>query len=136
VLLSLAGMLIGRGILTPRNEAVFLKKSRDLVAANDYPRCLLEFRNASMAAWVNPHHAGAQLKIAEIMTSGKRPETLTKAAGQLRELLEVLPKNVEAADALAMTERRLGNRAGAMERLQELLADFGRSCPPRCCWHE
>jgi cytochrome c-type biogenesis protein CcmH/NrfG len=73
---------------------------------------------------LNPHHAGAQLKIAEIMTSSRQPQTLTKAASQLRELLEVSPQNVEAADALAMTEWRLGNRAEAMDRLQELLAEF------------
>jgi len=37
-------------MFTPRTEAAFLKEGRDLIAADDYPRALLEFRNASMAA--------------------------------------------------------------------------------------
>ena len=48
ILLSTA--LTGCGWLTPHNEAFFLKRGHDLLAAKDYSRALLEFKNAARAA--------------------------------------------------------------------------------------
>ena len=124
----------------------------------DYPRALLEFKNAARVAPhdaephyqtglvylysgdyraaigsfrlcldFNPRHVGAQLKTAELMTSSAKPETLSKAAAQLREVLALSPQNTGATDALALTEWRLGNHEEAIERLKELLQQLPAS---------
>jgi tetratricopeptide (TPR) repeat protein len=145
-------VLTGCGSFASRNEAAFLKKGRELAAAQDYPRALLEFRNAARVAprdaepyyeiglthlragdprpavqafrralELNPKHEGARTKIALLMSSSARPETLSRAANQLREIVEQSPENTEAADALAMAEWRLGDREEAIERLEKQL---------------
>jgi Tfp pilus assembly protein PilF len=150
--LALGGPLAGCGLFAPKTEAAFLKKGQDRVAAKDYARALLEFRNASRLApqdaepyyeigltqlhigdyraavtafqrcvELNPRHAGAQLKLAQMMSTSSQKELLLKAAGQLRELLKSSPENVDANDALALAEWRLGNRQEAIQRLEKLL---------------
>ena len=49
---------------------------------------------------------------------------MTQAAAQLRELIAASPENVEASNALAMTEWRLGNADDAMRRVEEALKRF------------
>ena len=158
ILLSIA--LIGCGWAS-RSEASFLKRGSDLLAAGDYSRALIEFKNAAKAGPrdaepyyqigltylysgdyrsaidsfrrcldLNPGHAGARLKTAELMTTSAQPETLGKAAAQLRELLDLSPQNMDATDALAMAEWRLGNRQAAIERLQQALKDFPSDLSP------
>src|SRR4051794_361857 len=96
--------LAGCSLISPHNEAFYLKRGAELLAAKDYSRALLEFKNAARVAprdgephyqtglahmysgnyrgavdsfrlclELNPHHAGAQLKTAEMMTSSARP---------------------------------------------------------------
>src|SRR5438876_4429997 len=124
ILLSVAALTTGCGRFARRDEASYLNKGRELAAAKDYSRALLEFRNAARAASgdgdpyyemglvylhsgdyrsaigsfrrcleLNPRHTSAQLRMAEMMTSSAQPETLSKAAGQLRELLDQSPQN-------------------------------------------
>jgi tetratricopeptide (TPR) repeat protein len=129
VLLLLAIALTGCSLISPHNEAYFLKRGREFLAAKDYPRALLEFAprdaephyqaglvylysgdyRAAIGSFrlcldFNPGHLGAQLKTAELMTSSAKPETLSKAAAQLREVLALSPQNTGATDALALTE--------------------------------
>ena len=58
--------------------------------------------------------------MAEMKTSSSQRKVLTKAATELREPFELSTQNVEASDALALAEWRLGDQDAAVTRLQEL----------------
>jgi cytochrome c-type biogenesis protein CcmH/NrfG len=65
------------------------------------------------AATLNPKHAGAQLKIAELMTASGKKDLLEDAARRLQDLLVATPDNVAAIDTLALAEFELGKSEDA-----------------------
>lgn len=73
---------------------------------------------------LNPKHAGAQLKLAELMAATTDRDLLTKAVGNLQDLLAAAPANAEADDSLALAEWKLGNTAEAIKRLEDTLKKF------------
>ena len=70
---------------------------------------------------LNPRHAGAQLKSAELMAASRNPDLAKTAATRLHDLLQNAPDNAEASEALALTEWQLGNAGDAMTRLENVL---------------
>ena len=70
---------------------------------------------------LNPQHAGAQTKLAGLMTTSRKKEVLEDAEKRLRELMITNPANIEALDALAVTELRLGRPDDANRLLDEAL---------------
>jgi tetratricopeptide (TPR) repeat protein len=76
---------------------------------------------------LNPSHAGAKLKLAQLMTASNDPTVLQHNAADLKELLRLDPGNVNVTDTLALNEWRLGDREEAMERLQQVLKSLPES---------
>src|SRR4029077_10755937 len=69
------------------------------------------------ATELNPKHAGAQLKLAELMTTSRSQDVLQDAVGRLQSILIAAPDNLEATDTLALAEWRLGKADDASKRL-------------------
>jgi tetratricopeptide (TPR) repeat protein len=76
---------------------------------------------------LNPSHAVAKLRLAQLMTTSNNPAVLQKSATDLKELLRFAPENVDAIDTLALSEWRLGDREEAIARLEEILKNLPRS---------
>jgi len=133
-------------------ETTALARGKNLLARRDYPRALLEFKNATQAmpkdaepyyqaglaalglgdprnayayfnkaAQLDPKHAGAQLKIAELMTSSRNKEVVQEAEKRLTEMLPASSSNVEPLDTLALAEAKLGKSEDAVQHLQQAL---------------
>jgi tetratricopeptide (TPR) repeat protein len=79
------------------------------------------------ATEINPKHTGAQLKLAELMTTSQNQQTLRDAVGRLESVLTASPDNIEATDTLAVAEWRLGKVDDARKRLEEALRRFPAS---------
>jgi cytochrome c-type biogenesis protein CcmH/NrfG len=160
ILIGVVGPLVAAALLSCNSspqlrEAKSLKKGVALLAARDYPRALLEFRNASKAmpkdaepffqmglaylgsgdlaaaarslqeaTQLNPNHAGAQLKLAEIMVNTRKKEFVEDGATRLQTILTKTPENVEAIDTLAIAEWKLGQPGDSTKRLEEALRKF------------
>jgi tetratricopeptide (TPR) repeat protein len=73
---------------------------------------------------LNPNHTGAQLKLAELMTTSRNQEVVQEAVTRLQSLLAVSPDNTEAIDTLAVAESRLGKSDAAEKRLEAALQKF------------
>ena len=79
------------------------------------------------ATELNPKHAGAQLKLAELMTTSQNQDVLHDAVARLESILTASPDNIEATDTLALAEWRLGKIDDASKRLEEALQRFPAS---------
>jgi tetratricopeptide (TPR) repeat protein len=79
------------------------------------------------ATELNPKHAGAQLKLAELMTTSNDQDILRDAVSRLESIVAAVPDNIEATDTLAMAEWRLGKIDDASKRLEEALQRFPAS---------
>ena len=73
------------------------------------------------ACELNPKHTAAQLKLAELMSTSRSKELVEEAQRRTRDLLAVLPDEVDALDVLAVTELRLGKLESAEAHLEEAL---------------
>jgi tetratricopeptide (TPR) repeat protein len=154
-------LLLGVLVLTPScnrspeaRKARYLEAGRRLYDQKDYPRAILEFKNAvdvaqrdpepsyrlglaylatkdykqaaqsfSNAARLDPKHAGAQLRLAEILTASDDPELLQEALSRLKIVLET-STSADALHAIALTELKLGNPDQAQQHLEEALSRF------------
>jgi tetratricopeptide (TPR) repeat protein len=87
----------------------------------DLANAIPGFRRATQ---LNPNHTGAQLKLAQLMTTSRNQEVVQEAVTRLQSILTVSPDNTEAIDVLAMAESRLGRTADAEKRLEEALQKF------------
>jgi tetratricopeptide (TPR) repeat protein len=74
------------------------------------------------AASLDPKHAGAQLKVAGLMSATGDRELLKEAEGRLRALLETTPVTAEILHTLALTELRMGRTEDAVQSLEQALA--------------
>ena len=72
------------------------------------------------AVGLDPKHAGAQLKLAELMAHGD-DSMAREAEGRLRELIDTAPVTPEMLNSLAYTELRLGKTTDAVQTLEKLL---------------
>ena len=79
------------------------------------------------ATEIDPKHTGAQLKLAELMTTSRNQDTLRDAVGRLESVLTASPDNIDATDTLAVAEWRLGKVEDASKRLEEALQRFPAS---------
>jgi tetratricopeptide (TPR) repeat protein len=81
-------------------------------------------KSLNQARHWNPKHAGATLKLAEIMNATGNKKLIAEAATQIEALLTASPGNAEAIDTLATAEFELGNRDQAATRLEDALRKF------------
>jgi tetratricopeptide (TPR) repeat protein len=119
----------GRALLEFRNAAkavnndaevfyqmgVAYQKTQDLVAA------VASFKKALA---IDPKHAAAQLRMAELMAAASDPSILQDARGRLRTILENSPPTAEALDVLAIAEIKLGNPEAAARTLERSMDQF------------
>jgi tetratricopeptide (TPR) repeat protein len=76
------------------------------------------------ATELNPKHAGAQLKFAEMMVNTRNKGLVEEAAKRLETILANTPENSEASGTLAVAEWKLGQAEDATKRLEETLQKF------------
>jgi tetratricopeptide (TPR) repeat protein len=88
------------------------------LAANDINTAGSYFRKATD---LNPKHTGAQLRLAELMATSGSKEFVEEAQKRTREVLALLPDDVDALDVLAFTDLRLGKPESAEADLQQAL---------------
>jgi putative PEP-CTERM system TPR-repeat lipoprotein len=79
---------------------------------------------------LNPKHTGAQLKLAEMMTTSRRKETVAEAEKHLEQVISRLPDDTEALEALAMAEWRLGKADQAESHLAEAIENAPQDIKP------
>ncbi len=89
--------------------------------------------NLRWATELNPKHQRAQLKIGELMAASWNREVEQRAASRLEEVLSASP-NIEANEALAFAEWKMGKTDEAIGRLEETLRKFPARLPPRWNW--
>lgn len=88
---------------------------------SDVPDAAAAFRRATE---LNPKHAGAQLRFAELLTASRNKAMVEQAAERLETILANAPGNTEANDTLAIAEFELGQTESATTRLEETLQKF------------
>lgn len=88
------------------------------LATNDIRSAASAFYKATE---LNPKHAGAQLRLAELMSLSRDLETVEKAGARARDVLASEPGDLDALNLLAFTELRLGKPDSAEAHLEEAL---------------
>lgn len=83
-----------------------------------------EFRKATE---LNPGHAGAQVKLAEIMALSGLKDFVQEGEQRARDVLRSSPDDVDAVNALALSEVQLGKWQDAQAHLEQVLAKFPQS---------
>jgi tetratricopeptide (TPR) repeat protein len=76
------------------------------------------YRSLYNALELNPKHMEAQLKMAEVLASSSAEGDIKAAQEHARAVLNASPDNLDALDAMAVTELRLGKREEGMALLE------------------
>lgn len=104
---------------TPGDPDVYYELGVAYLAAGDIRQGVAALRKALE---LNPKHAAAQLRLAELMTRTNDPEVLKDARQRLEALLQDSPKNADALHALALTELKLGDADDAIGNLERAVS--------------
>ncbi len=91
---------------------------RSYLAANEPGPASAELREA---AGLNPRHTAAQLKLAQLLATSGKKETLEEARKHAQAVLALLPDDPDALDVLADTDLRFGNPVSAQAYLEHAL---------------
>ena len=118
-----------RAVLEFRNAAQAMPKDAEpyyraglaYLALGDGTNAIKAFLQA---VTLNPKHAGAQLKLAEIMTASRKKDLVEDAARRLQGLIAASPDDAEAIDTLAMADFELGKTEDAAKLLEDALQKF------------
>jgi tetratricopeptide (TPR) repeat protein len=108
----------------PRDAEPYYQIGLAWLETGDLQRAIEAFRHA---IGLNPKHAGAQVKLSELMTATRDRSLIADAADRLRNVVAALPNDLEAIDTLALAEWKLGKPDDAIQRLQETLRRFPTS---------
>jgi len=103
---------------TPRNPEAYYQLGIAFLAAGDLRNGVASLRKALD---LNPKHAAAQLRLAQLMASTSDPEVLKDAQQRLQALLQDSPDNADALHALALAELKMGKPEDAMQLLERAL---------------
>jgi tetratricopeptide (TPR) repeat protein len=76
------------------------------------------------ATELDPKHAGAQLKLAQLMATSRNKEVLEEAAKRAKQAFALSPNDPLVLDTMAMTEWSLADPGAAEQHLQQALKDF------------
>ena len=104
---------------TPNNAEAFYQAALTYLAMLDVPAA---FVNLKKAVELNPNHTGAQSRLAELLSASHDPARLREAGDIATNVLKLLPDDVSARNALAISRFELGDAAGAEEALRDSLA--------------
>lgn len=102
----------------PRDAEPYYQLGLAYLALNDFNAAASCFRKA---AELNPKHAGAQLKLAELMATSRTKEVVQEAQKLSQDVLALLPGDPDALDVLAITELKLGKPESAEAHLEQAL---------------
>src|ERR1035437_5556456 len=104
---------------TPKNAEVYYQFALAYQAVGDFKLCVAALRKAIK---LNPKHAQARFRLADLMTNASDPEVLQDAKQRLQALLQDAPENSDALHSLALTELKLGEPEAAVEHLGRAMA--------------
>ena len=102
----------------PKDAEPYYQLGLAYLGTNDLRAAVACFR---LASELNPKHAGAQLKLAELMSLSNSKEVLQEAEKRATDVLSVLPDDTAALNALAVAELRLGKPESAEAHLEQAL---------------
>jgi tetratricopeptide (TPR) repeat protein len=102
----------------PRDAEPYYQLGLAYLASNDFNTAASYFRKASE---LNPKHTGAQLKLAELMSTSRSKDMVEEAQKRTQDVLVLLPDDTEALNVLAVTELRLGKPESAEAHLEQAL---------------
>lgn len=102
----------------PRDPDIYYQIGVADLGALDFVEAVSSFKKAIE---LNPNHAGAQLKLAQLLASTSEPNLLDEAKSRIAALLSSNPNNADALNTLALTDLRLGKIQEGMERLAQIL---------------
>lgn len=105
----------------PKDAEPYYQTGLVYLQAGNTPAGMDALRKATQ---LNPKHAAAQLKLAELMTASKDKDLTQEAATRLQAVLLAFPDNLEAIDRLALAEWQLGNTEQAAASLEDTLQRF------------
>ncbi len=105
----------------PKDAEPYYQVGLAYLAKGDPEDAFSSFR-AALAR--DPNHAGAQLKLAEFLSSTNRKDLVEQARTRLEKIVAGSPNKPEASDALAATELKLGDTVDAVKRLEETVTRF------------
>jgi len=104
----------------PRDAEPYYQLGLAYLASNDFNTAAAYFRRATE---LNPKHTGAQLKLAELMSTSRSKEVVEEAQRRTQDVLTLLPEDIEALNVMAVTELRLGKPESAEAHLEQALRD-------------
>ena len=104
---------------TPANAEAYYQLGLAYLAAHDVRDSVASLRKALD---LNPNHQGAQLKMAQLMSTADDPSVLEDARKRLEALLQRNPEDADTLHALGLTELKLGGREQGVAYLERALA--------------
>jgi tetratricopeptide (TPR) repeat protein len=90
------------------------------LAVGNLPLAISSFHKAAL---INPKHAAAQLRLAELLTLSNDPDVLNDAVKRLQTVLNTA-SSVNALNTMALTEFKLGKADDSQKYLDEALEKF------------
>ena len=103
---------------TPKNAEANYQLARAYLASGDFMKGVTSLRRALE---LDPKHAAAGLRLAQLETGADDPKMVRGAQQRLQSLLQDAPEDPDALHALALTELKLGDTAEAVEHLEHAL---------------
>lgn len=105
--------------VAPQDAEIHFQLGSTHLSLDDVRSAVQSFQRAVQ---LDPKHAAAQIKLAELYSAASDPETLQDAQSRMETLLETTPDNPEALSTLAHAELRLGEFADAEKHLTQAAA--------------
>jgi tetratricopeptide (TPR) repeat protein len=102
----------------PRDAEPYYQLGLAYLGLSDFRDAVSSFQKSLE---LNPKHAGAQLKMAELMAASGNKEVLQEAQKRSQEVLALLPGDPDALNVLALTELKLGRPESAEAHLEQAL---------------
>lgn len=106
--------------LTPRDPEIYYQLATAYLAASDTRSGIAALRKTLE---LDAKHAGARLRMAQLMASVNDPEFTKQAQDRVRELLQETPNDADALHTLAFIEMKLGEMADATAHLERAFAE-------------
>jgi len=102
----------------PRDAELYYQLGVTDLGSSDIQEAALSLKRAIE---LDPKHVAARLKLAQLLASSSDPELLQEANKRLASVLEDNADNIDALDALALTELKLGKLNEGIGRLSAAL---------------
>jgi tetratricopeptide (TPR) repeat protein len=102
----------------PKDAEPYYQLGLSYLAEGDFRSAASYLRKATER---NPKHAGAQLKLSELMAATSSQDMVLEAQKRTQGVLDLQPDNIEALNLLALTDLRLGKPENAEKLLEQAL---------------